>query len=127
MLYDAPAPMSPNVQLRSCDPWAPLIEQAEPVWDWMVHVTAVSDGSVSLRVTLVAVPVPVLDTVIVNPMLVPELTGVASAVLVMARFGGFTTMRAKSQTVPALVAEAHAVLGSDPEVPAVVGLVMWMS
>src|SRR5438477_8240 len=123
MLYDAPAPMSPNVQLRSCGPWAPLIEQADPVWDWMLQSTPGSAGKGSLTVTLVAVPVPVLDTVIVNPMLVPELTGVASAVLVMARFGGFTTMRAKSQTVPALVAEAHAVLGSEPEVPPVVGLV----
>src|SRR5438309_2176082 len=127
MLYDAPAPMSPNVQLRSCDPWAPLIEQAEPVWDWMVHVTPVSDGSVSLRVTPVALPGPLLDTVIVNPTGLPASTGVASAVFVMARSGGFTTMVAKSQTVPALVAEAHAVLGSDPEVPAVLRLVLWMS
>src|SRR5437016_4567633 len=104
MLYDAPAAMSPKVQLRSCDPWAPLIEQAEPVWDWMVHVTPGSDGSGSLTVTPVAVPGPEFDTVMVNPTLVPESTGVASAVLVMARFGGFTTMRAKSQTVLALVA-----------------------
>src|SRR5437762_2606772 len=126
MLYDAPAPMSPKVQLRSCDPWAPLIEQAEPVWDWMVHVTPVSDGSVSLRVTPVSVPGPVLDTVIVNPTGLPASTGVASAVFVMARPGGFTTMAAKSHTVPSLLAETHAVFGSKPAVAAVVGLVMWM-
>src|SRR5439155_573561 len=126
MLYDAPAPMSPNVQLRSCDPWAPLIEQAEPVWDWMVHVTPVSDGSVSLRVTPVAVPGPLLDTVIVNPMFFPEFTGVASAVLVMAMFCGFTTMMAKSKPSLQVAVAILAVLGSDPEVHAVVGLVMWM-
>src|SRR5438552_19141658 len=125
MLYDAPALMSPKVQLRSCDPWAPLIEQAEPVWDWMVHVTPVSDGSVSLRVTPVAVPGPLLDTVIVNPTGVQASTGVASAVLVMARPGGITAIGGKAHTVLSLLAETHAVLGSKPAVAAVVGLGMW--
>src|SRR5207249_11880965 len=108
-------------------PAEPLMKQCEPGSEPLVQSKPGSAGKGSTTVTPVAVPGPVLATVIVNPMLVPELTGVASAVLVMTRLGGFTTMRAKSQTVPALVAEAHAVLGSDPEVPAVVGLVMWMS
>src|SRR5437588_12121462 len=119
--------MSPMVHASNWSPTDPVIEQAEPVWDWMLQSTPESAGSGSLTVTPVAVPGPEFDTVMVKPTLVPESTGVASAVLVMARFGGFTTMRAKSQTVLALVAEAHAVFGSEPEVPAVVGLVMWMS
>ena len=69
-------------------------------------------------------PGPVLDTVIVNPTGLPASTGVASAVFVMARPGGFTTIVAKSHTVPSLLAETHAVLGSKPAVAAVVGLVM---
>src|SRR5438132_674618 len=79
--------MSPMVQASNWSPTDPVIEQADPVWDWMLQSTPGSAGKGSLTVTLVAVPVPVLDTVIVNPTLAPGLTGVASAVLVIARLG----------------------------------------
>src|SRR5438477_12947731 len=79
--------MSPSEHERSCDPAGPLIEQPEPVWLAMVHVMPVSDGNVSLRVTPVAVVGPLLPTVMWKPTLVPGLTGVASAVLVVAMLG----------------------------------------
>ena len=44
----------------------------------------------------------------------------------MARLGPLTTMVAKWWTDPPLVDDAVAVLGSEPEVAPVVGLVMWM-
>src|SRR5438477_136566 len=130
--------MSPSEHERVCDPAGPVIEQAEPLWDAMVHVIPVREGSGSLTVTAVAVPGPPLPTVTVKPTLVPAVTGVSSAVLVMARLGAggggtqfsvqggvVTSMVAKACTNPPLVDDAVAVLGSDPEVAPVVGLVMW--
>src|SRR5438552_4076872 len=117
--------MSPMVQDSVWAPTAPVIEHADAVWDSMVQVTPASAGSGSLRVTPVAVPGPPLDTVTVKPTEVPAVTGVASAVLVMARPGALTTMVAKSWTDPAFVADAVAVLGSVPCVAPVVGLVRW--
>src|SRR5439155_419911 len=98
--------MSPMEHERVCEPAGPLMEHAEPLWDWMVQVMPASDGSGSLTVTPVAVPGPPLPTVTVKPTGVPELTGVASAVLVMARLGPCTTMVAKSCTWAALLAAA---------------------
>src|SRR6059036_498940 len=118
--------MSPREHETSCDPAGPLIEQPEPVWLAMVHVIPVREGSGSLTVTAVAVPGPLLDTVMVKPTGLPAVTGVASAVLVIARPGPLTTMVAKACTEPPLVDDAVAVLGSEPLVSAVVGLVMWM-
>src|SRR5947207_1787224 len=106
--------MSPTVHERGWFPTAPVIEQAEAGWDSMVQVTPGSEGRGSVTVTPVAVPGPELPTSIVNPTGVPALTGVASAVLVMARPGPWTTIVAESWTVPALVADALAVLGREP-------------
>src|SRR5438552_765257 len=83
----APGAMSPIAQDRTCDPTAPMIEHAEAVWASRAHVTPVNAGSGSSTATAVAVPGPPLDTVIVKPTGEPAVTGVASAVLVMARLG----------------------------------------
>src|SRR5438477_442598 len=117
--------MSPSEHERVCDPAGPVMEQAEPLWDAMVHVIPVREGSGSFTVTAVAVPGPPLPTVTVKPTVVPAVTGVASAVLVIARRGPLTTMVAKECTKPPLVDDAVAVLGSEPEVAPVVGLVLW--
>src|SRR5438105_656254 len=130
--------MSPSVQESTCVPTGPVIEQCDPGSEAMAQSTPVRDGSGSFTVTLVAVAGPPLATKIVNPTWLPEPTGVRSAVLTMEMRGsdgggevrvhplGFTTMAAKSHTVPSLLAETHAVFGSKPAVAAVVGLVMWM-
>src|SRR5437867_2686946 len=118
--------MSPSEHERVCEPAGPLREQAEAVWDAMVQVTPAREGSGSLTVTAVAVPGPLLDTVMVKPTGLPAVTGVASAVLVIARPGPLTTMVAKACTEAPLVDEAVAVLGSEPLVSGVVGLMMWM-
>src|SRR5437879_2962663 len=134
--------MSPSEHDRTCTPISPVIEQAEAVWDSMVQSTPVSAGSASFTVTPVAIPGPPLDTVIVNPTASPAVTDVASAVLLMVRLGSsgttcgppqflvqggaVTTMMAKAWTEPPLVDVAVAVLGSEPCVAAVVGVVMWI-
>src|SRR5438067_1249132 len=106
--------MSPSEHERVCDPAGPVMEQAEPLWDAMVHVIPVREGSGSFIVTAVAVPGPPWPTVTVKPTLVPAVTGVASAVLVMARLGPLTTMPSTSCTWATLLAEAEAVLGIEP-------------
>src|SRR5438105_4887883 len=116
--------MSPIVHDSVCEPAEPAMEHAEAVWDAMVHVTPVRAGSGSATVTPVAVPGPPLDTVMVKPTNVPAVTGVASAVLVMARPGPSTTIVALSSTDWPFELVALAVLGSEPAV--VVGLVRWM-
>src|SRR5438093_196312 len=118
--------MSRMLQDRSCAQTDPVIEQAEAVWDALVQVSPARDGSGSVTVHAEAVPGPQLDTVVVKPIGLPAVTGVASAVLVIARRGPLTTMVAKACTEPPLVDDAVAVLGSEPLVSAVVGLVMWM-
>src|SRR5437667_12064442 len=106
----------------------------------MIQAIPVSAGSGSATVTPVAVPCPPFETLIVNPTTVPAVTEVASAVLTTDKAGGsttgagaqfvhscrLTTMVALDCTLGALEAEAKAVLGSEPEVAPVVGLVMWM-
>src|SRR5438309_9963689 len=99
--------MSPIAHARACDATVPLIEQAEAVWDSMVQVTPVRAGSGSLTVTAVAAPGPPLDTVMVKPTEVPALTGVASAVLVMARLGRGTQFAVRGGAVPTMVATAR--------------------
>src|SRR5438067_2108658 len=116
--------MSPSAHVRVWDGADPPIEQWEAGSESMVQSTPVSEGSGSLTVTPVAVPGPPFPTVTVKPIDVPEPTGVASAVLVIARLGPLTTMVAKSWTDPPLVDEAVAVLGSEPDVAPVVRLVM---
>src|SRR5437870_3137632 len=78
--------MAPIAQDSTCGT-LPMIEHAVPSWESMVQLTPASDGSVSVTATPSAVPGPLLPTSIVNPTAVPASTGVASAVLVMARLG----------------------------------------
>src|SRR5579872_3792670 len=116
----SPAGMSPNEQVRV---WAgagavPLtIEQAFGfVFDWLSidQLTPEPGGSGSDIVTPVAVPVPAapeLDTVTLKPIGDPALTGVRSAVLVIARLGPSTLMLAEALTDGALLAEAVARFG----------------
>jgi hypothetical protein len=111
-----PGPMLPKLQLSVCVPTLPVIEQVPgPAYAGLMTQSMPDPaGSGSWRVTLVAVPVvPVsaLLTVTVKPIVVPVLTGVASAVLVMDRAGASTTMVALAFTLGALVDEAVAVLG----------------
>src|SRR5438552_1967404 len=115
--------MSPMLQARTWVPTGPVIEQAEAVWVSMVQSTPVRAGSGSLTVTAVAVPGPPLPTSTVKPTEVPAVTGVASAVLVIARLGsgrqfsvqsgGFATMVARAWTKPPLVDFFVAVLGTE--------------
>src|SRR5437870_1749771 len=107
--------MAPIAQDSTCGA-LPAIKHAVPSWESMVQLMPASDGKGSLTATPVAVPGPPLPTMIEKPTSVPPLTGVASAVLVIARAGGSTTIVALDSTVGALVAEALAVLGSDPAV-----------
>src|SRR5437764_4312521 len=82
--------MSPSAQDRLCDPAGPVIEQCDAGSEAIVQVIPVRDGRVSVIVTAVAVvaaPGPLLATVIWNPTVVPESTGVASAVFVIVRLG----------------------------------------
>jgi hypothetical protein len=69
--------MSPNEQLRTCGD--PAMEQ--PGTEGLIdHDTPLPDGSGSFNITFAAVPAPVLETVIVNPIASPALTVGASAV-----------------------------------------------
>ena len=79
----------------------------------------------SVRVTLVAVPAPLLVTVIVKPIGLPELTVALSAVFVTDRAGLFTVTVAVDVTSVWLVARAVAVLDRVPLVDPVVALITW--
>src|SRR5580704_8328055 len=117
----------PMVQVRVWDPAAP--EMAQPVTGVVMdHTTpdpAGPGGRGSVMTTPVAVPLELLATVTVKPMLVPAETLGASAVLVMVRVTGFTTMVAEADTVGALVEVAVAVFGYMPAEADVVALVTW--
>ena len=81
--------------------YAGLIDQLMPV----------PVGSGSEIATACAVPAPVLETVIVNPRLLPMLTVDASADLAIVRFGQLTVIDAEAWTEPSFVAVAVAVFG----------------
>src|SRR5438093_1262628 len=82
-------------------------------------------GRASDRVTLCAVPAPLLVTVMSNPMGSPAETGPTGlATLLTDRFGQFTVMEAVTEPDPSFVVEKLAVLLTDPHVPLVVGDVM---
>jgi len=81
-------------------------------------------GSGSLSVALLAVPVPLFVTAMVNPIGDPALTDAASAVLLMARLGHFTCVEADAvMSGLTLLAWAVAVLLYVAQLAAVVGLV----
>ncbi len=107
---DAPDAMSPNAQLSVWFGAEPAIEQAADA-GLIAQLMPAPPGSGSLKVTDFAVPGPALETPIVKPMEDPALTVDESTVLVIARFGQFTTVDADACTLCALVAAAVAVFG----------------
>src|SRR5262249_22973717 len=95
--------MSPKLQASVWLGAAPVMLQVPgpPNAGLMDQFTPVPPGSGSDRVTALAVPVPgaaEFDTVTVNPIGSPALTGVASAVLVIDRFGHCTVVDADACT-----------------------------
>ncbi len=103
---DAPGAMLPNAQLSVFaaieQPWtAGLIDQLTPA--------PVGNGSSS--VTPVAVPAPVLFTLIVKPIDSPAFTVALSAVFVIWRPGHWTDVVADASTFGLFVACALAVFG----------------
>jgi hypothetical protein len=114
--------MSPNAQLRTCGD--PLMEQpGVGVAGSIDHDTPEPEGSGSLMFTFVAVPAPVLKTVIVKPIWSPALTVDASAVFVMRSPGHCTDVVALCCTTGLFVACADAVFGYAAHgVSTVVGL-----
>ena len=119
-LAEAPAPRSPNEQVSVPDPMEHPTTEGETD-----QVIPGPEGSGSDKVTLVAVPVPLLVTRIVKPIGSPAETVVASAVLLMARFGHLTWMEAEALALPSLVVVTSAVLLTVPQLALVVGDVMW--
>src|SRR5438477_432619 len=86
-----------------------------------------SVGSGSLTFTLRAVPVPLLVTVMVNPIWSPAERSEERRVGKEWRAGGWTSPEAKALSLPSLGVGTKAVLSSGYEaaVAAVVGEVMW--
>src|SRR5947209_314699 len=100
--------MLPKVQLSVLL----AIEQlAAPLPPSMLQTMSVPVGSGSLSATLVAVPGPVLLTVMPKPIGEPALTDALSAVLVMCRLGHTTVVEAEAWTCAWFVACAEAVFG----------------
>src|SRR5438270_2047523 len=119
------APMSPRLQVRVWAPTEPPIEQ--PVTDGLMLQSRSSPaGRVSLTVTACAVPGPALLTVMSKPMLSPALTGPTGlAVLVIDRFGHWTTTLAVEAAEPSLLAAPVAVLLTVAQSCWVDGGVVW--
>ena len=104
--FDAVGAMSPNEH----DNVAPTIEQ--PAFAGLIdQLMPVPVGSGSFSVTPVAVPAPVFDTVIVNPIGSPALTDTASAVFAICRPGHCTEVLALACTCGLFDAWALAVFG----------------
>src|SRR5437899_1445802 len=91
----------------------PAIEHS-PGLDWLAttQVTPLPEpaGRLSLTVTLLAVPVPLLLTVTVKPIGSPALTVASSAVLLTSMLDGFFPTRRSSDLLPSLVVVTLAVL-----------------
>src|SRR5439155_696446 len=88
----------------------------------MDQVVPVSAGSGSLTDTPLAVPAPLLVTVMVNPMVSPAETGELSATLAMSMAAPRTTMESDALSDPSLEVVTLAVL-STGELPAVAEVV----
>ncbi len=86
-----------------------------------VHVPA---GSVSLRVTLLELPVPPAVTVIVKVAMLPVTTGPFPDFTTVTSGWQFTVIDAVAAPSPSLVVAAVALFDTVPQVAAVVGLVM---
>src|SRR5438045_2590196 len=76
----------------------------------IVQVHPAPGGGGALSVSALGTPGPALCTLIVKPMFDPALTDDASATLVIDRFGQLTIVEADACALPALVADAIAVL-----------------
>jgi hypothetical protein len=113
---------SPNEQLSDWLGALPVIEQPA-VAGLIDQFTPVPPGSGSDKVTPVAVPTPVLDTVIVKPIWSPALTVALSAVLLICKPGQFTVVLAFAVTVGLFVASAVAVFGYVAQLAKTVALV----
>jgi hypothetical protein len=100
---DAPGSRSPNAQLRFWAGAEPVIEQAA-LAGLIDQSTPFPPGSGSASVTADAVPEPVLETAMVNPIGSPALTTVASAVFVIWRPGHCTSVLALACTCGLFVA-----------------------
>src|SRR5882672_1863558 len=120
IVFEPLAPTSPKEQLNT----PVVIEQAAPSAPPTVQLVPGLVGSVSLRLTLRAMPGPALLTTMVNPIVSPALTGEASLVLVTERSGHCTVMESLPvllAVLASLVAEAVAELETVPQVAEVVG------
>ncbi len=107
---DAPDAMSPNAQLSVWLGAEPVIDQ--PALAGLTdQLTPAPPGSGSDSVTLVAVPAPVFETAIVNPIGSPAFTEGASAVFVIWSPGHCTDVVALAWTCGLFVACAVAVFG----------------
>ena len=111
-----PAPTSPKEQLST----PVLMVQLPPSAPPTVQLVPVLVGSVSLRLTLWAMPGPALLTTMVNPIVSPAETGLASLVLVTDRSGQLTVTEAEAELLvlalaASLVAEAEALLLTRPQ------------
>src|SRR4051812_18975966 len=89
----------------------------------MLQETPLPVGRTSLRLTPVAVPLPLLFTEMVNPMLLPALTEGASDVFTTPSVGQSTVVESLAFTEGWFVAVIVATLGYAPHEPPVVGLV----
>ena len=91
----------------------------------MLHEIPVPVGSASETDTDLAVPTPLLLTVIVKPIELPASTVAASAVLVMSRSGQFTTTCAVACAEPSFVVVTLAVFEIVAQLAKVVAEVRW--
>src|SRR5262245_53766838 len=100
-------------QLRTWLGLLPLIEHS-PAFDWLSidQVTPAPEpaGRLSLTVTPLAVPVPVLVTLIVEPIGSPALTEAASAVFRMSMWAGRYVMTSPSESDPSSLLVAFPIL-----------------
>src|SRR5207302_667145 len=89
-VFAAPPIMSPKLQFSVCG-FEPVI--AQPVTAGVnAQVTPPPMGSMSVSVTLLAVPVPALVSTIVNVAVSPALIVCPSGVLSIVRFGAWQVM-----------------------------------
>src|SRR5438445_285122 len=111
----------PSLPLMAKDAGLPVL----PSMAQCTGVAALPPGSASVRVTPVALPLPVLLTVTVKPMAVPAETLVASAVLLTWIDGQSTVSEAECWSLPSLPDVALAVLLYVAQLVLVVAAVTW--
>ena len=98
----------------------PIVHWAASAPPLMLQLKPPLPGKVSLSVTFLASPGPALLTVIVNPIVSPELTGLASLVFVTDRSGHCTVTEAVALLLAfvldaSFVAVAEAVFDTVPQ------------